>query len=410
MSDRLYLNAQTEMLESLQRHVSDLKAIAAHQAGTADDFDYSFAAMCSAISDINEFSISTAGFTGLTDMERESFMYNLCSRAAIVFNAPHARFCFGGTSLSMLMLVGKILPDVVRDKRRTIVLADDQGHQSLLGGVEISRMDMIKLGRKYIPRFGVSAPLTLETVKAAVGANGAAKIAVLVYNPVSYDGFRNKAEEKAIYDFCRENGILVIADFAWSPAYSLYPGSAAPLSLLDYCDICASSPHKKNLFLSPVSVILLKDAAMADRVTQAGRLGWMTTSPSFGLLQSVDFRLAEIERGETTRALSDVIEISQNLRRWFNQLSPHIRCVSPADIGADYQCPSHLLLSSKASGIDCREIGKWLSENALTDLEKTTEQTALYLIAPTHKPLQSRLIGDLAEAISIFNPARKERT
>lgn len=410
MSDRLYLNEQTEMLQSLQRQLTDLKGITSDPAGKSDDFDYDFAAFCSTISDISEFSISTAGFTALTDMRPKSFMDDLCSRAANVFNAPHARFCFGGTSQSMLMLIGKILPETMKDKRRTIVLADTQGHQSDLGGIEIGRWDMVKLGREYLPRLGVSKPLTLETVKAAVEANGAEKIAALVYNPVSYDGFRSRAQEEAIYAYCRECAIFVIADFAWSPAYSLYPDGGLPVSLLDYCDVCATSPHKKGLFLSAVSLILFKDEAMADRVTEAGRLGWMTTSPSFGLLQSVDFRLTEMERGEVTRALTDVIEISQNLRHWFNQLSPHVRCVKPSDIDADYQCPSHLLLSSRTSGIDCRQIGKWLSENALTDLEKTTRQTCLYLVAQTHKAHQSRLVGDLAEAISVFNPARKERT
>lgn len=408
MSDRPYLTAQLDVLNAMLKGVEHLKSIASNPNGNADDYDYSFASYCSDLSDLSEFSISTKGFSALTDTSIGSFMHNLCSRTANVFNAPYARLCFGGSSQSMLMLVGKILPGRVKDKRRTIAMVDVQGHQASLGGIELGHWDMVKLDRKHFPLLGVSAPLTLETVKAAADANGTEKIAALIYNPISYDGFRNRAEERKIFEYCRRNGILVICDFAWSPAYSLYQNAEEPISLLDYCDSCCCSPHKKGLFNSSVSVLLFKEPAMAEQVTEAGRLGWMTTSPSYGLLQLVDYRLAKIESGEAIQALNDVVEISQNLRHWFNQLSPHMYCVKPSDVGADYQCPSHLLLSSGKSGIDCRKIGKWLSENALTDVEKTTKQTCLYLVSQTHKPLQSRLIGDLAEAISVLKTSGKE--
>ena len=399
MSNQSYLTAQLDVLEAMSHRLQALRAIALDPEGDTNVYDYAFADFYSGLSDLAEFSISTAGFSGLNDIHPESFLYNLCERTAAVFRAPCARLCLGGTSHSMLMLIGKILPEWV-DRRRTIVLTDVQCHQSVLGGVDIGRWEMCKLSRDYHAKFGVSAPLTLESVIKTTKAVGTEKIAALVYNPVSYDGFRNCAQEQDIYNFCQKNGIKVLCDFAWSPAYSLYPSDNQTASLLDYCDSCASSPHKKGLFPSSVSVLLFKDRAMTSHVIEAGRLGWFTTSPSYGLLQLIDFRLVQMEMGLITTALADVVEVSQNLRAAFDNISPYLHCVQPHDVGADYQEPSHILLSSQESGLDCRVLCKWLSEHAYTDWEKASKQTGLFLVSQRHKPLQARIIDDLERALS----------
>lgn len=400
MSDHSYLKAQLDVLDAVSQGLKALRLIALDPDGNANTYDYAFAEFYSGLSDFAEFSISTAGFSGLNDTRSESFLYNLCERTAAIFKAPCARLCLGGTSQSMLMLLGKILPEWVKEPRRTIVLTDVQCHQSVLGGVDIGRWDMCKLSRDYNPKLGVSAPLTLETVRLAAKAIGAEKIAALVYNPVSYDGFRNCEQERKIYNFCQKHGIKVLCDFAWSPAYSLYPSDNQNVSLLDNCDSCASSPHKKGLFPSSVSILLFKDKTMASHVIEAGRLGWFTTSPSYGLLQLVDFRLVQMEMGLITTALADVVEVSQNLRAAFDDLSPYLYCVQPRDVGADYQEPSHILLSSQNSGLDCRVLSAWLSKHAHTDWEKASKQTGLFLVSQRHKLLQSRIIDDLERALS----------
>ncbi|PHS34926.1 MAG: hypothetical protein COA91_13875 [Robiginitomaculum sp.] len=400
MADRPYLTAQQDVINAMMRGVQHLKSIADDPQGNADDYDYAFAEFFASLTNITEYSISTKGFTGLTDMRSGGFMANICGRTAKVFRAPHARLSFGGTSLAMMMLVGVVLPQWVDRKRRSILLTDNLGHQCVLGGSIIGQWDVVKIERDTVKHIGVSKPLTLRLVRAAVEANGPHNIAALVYNPMSYDGFRNRKEELKIFAYCRKHGIKVIADMAWSSVYSIVPDQELQGSLLDFCDACCTSPHKRSLFPSSVSIALFREQQRAEQFTEAGRLGWATTSPAFATLMLVDFRLVQIESGLVAKQLAIVEAISRNLRTCFDELSPHLRVVKASDVGADYQDPAHILVSSARSDIDCRTLIEWLSENSYTDWEKANRQTGLFLVSNHHRNIQSQIIDDLAEAIN----------
>jgi hypothetical protein len=300
----------------------------------------------------------------------------------------------------MMMLVGVVLPQWVSRKRRSTLLIDSSSHQCVLGGSIIGQWNVIKMERDIVTQIGVSKPLTLNLVRAATEAIGSDKIAAIVYNPMSYDGFRNCKEEGRIFAYCQKRGIKVIADMAWSSVYSIAPSHDGQGHLLDFCDACCASPHKRSLFPNSVSIALFRDKQQADQFTEAGRLGWATTSPAFSTVMLVDFRLTQIESGLVAKQLAIVEAISRNLRICFDELSPHLRVVKASDVGADYQDPAHILVSSERSGIDCRELIRWLGDNADTDWEKANQQTALFLVSNQHCDIQSRIIGDLAEAIN----------
>ncbi len=400
MPDRPYLTAQQDVINAMMRGVQFLRSIADDPQGNADDYDYAFAEFYASLTNLTEYSISTKGFTGLTDMRSGGFMDNLCGRTAKVFRAPHARLSLGGTSLAMLMLVGVVLPQWVDCKRRSILLTDNLGHQCVLGGSIIGQWNVVKIERDIAQHIGVSKPLTLGLVRAAAKANGPHNIAALVYNPMSYDGFRNRREERKIFTYCDKHGIKVIADMAWASVYSIAPNHEGQGHLLDFCDVCCTSPHKRSLFPSSVSIALFRDKRQANQFTEAGRLGWATTSPAFATLMLVDLRLTQIESGLVAKQLAIVEAISRNLRICFDELSPHLRVVKTSDVGADYQDPAHILVSSERSGIDCRKLIKWLSENLHTDWEKANRQTGLFLVSNHHRDIQPQIISDLAEAIN----------
>jgi len=402
MDNDIYLKAQQQFLnwmsaklEKLQRHVDN-------PYGTANDYDFAFAELYSQLNDITEFSISTPGFTALTNLNPESLMGNLCMRTARAFRAPFAYLSFGGSSHSLLMMIGKILPGWLKDEKTSIILIDPLCHQSVLGGLDIGRWQAVKLHRQYYSELGVVAPLTLETIQVAVRKHGSHKISAIVYNPVSYDGFRNLKAEREIYAYCIANDIKVIGDFSWSPFFGFEGYGDVSGALTDYTNISICSPHKKNLFQSPVSILLYEDSSLTSEIIDAARLGWATTSPSFGTLMLVDYRLALIENGVIAKQLSKIVSTSDHLKQKINQINIPLNVVGPEDIGASYSDPAHLLLSSQNSGLDCRKLSQWLSQNVYLDLEKSTKQTALFLVSAAHQPKINQIVSALSEACSVL--------
>jgi len=400
MDNKTYLLAQEQLLETISLRVNHLKRIASEPNGNENAYDFAVAEFYSHLNDIVEFSISSPGFTALTDFTPHGLMRNLCDRTAKVMRAPYAHIGFGGSSLSMLMTVGKILPEWIDKKSGSVVLVDPLCHQSVLGGLDIGKWQAVKLHRDYVSSLGLAAPLKLETVEAAVKANGSRKVAALVYNPISYDGFRNLEEEKKVFSFCEERNIKVIGDFAWSPFYGFEGFDEQPGTLLDNCHLCITSPHKKGMFPSPASVVLYRDYSLRRMFIEAGRLGWATTSPHYGTLMLIDYRLVLIEKGAVSERLTKISNSSKYLRENIGQLSDDIMVVEPCQVEATYQDPSHLILSSHQSRVDCRDLAYWLKQNACLDLEKSTAQTALFLVGSSHIPKCSEIISIFSEAIT----------
>jgi len=398
MDNVAYLTAQQPLLKTILAKLDCLIQIATDPNETADVFDFCFADFHSFLNDVTEFSISTPGFSALTDLSPDSLMTGLCQRTAQAMRAPFACLSFGGSSHSLLMTIGKILPGWMNGDKASLLLVDPLCHQSVLGGLDIGRWGAVKLHRTYCKALGVMAPITLETVKAAVEDRGSHNVAALIYNPISYDGFRNIMEENKIFVYCLEHNIKVICDFSWSPFYGFQGYDGRTGSLIDHAHISICSPHKKGLFASPVSIILYRDQALEREFVDAGRLGWVTTSPSYGSLMLVDFRLTLIETDVISEQLTEIISISEHLRSEINRISPQLKVIEPDAIGGDYQDPAHLLISSGDSGFDCRKLTKWLGQNARLDLEKSTKQTALFLVAPSHQPVLNQIISHFSEA------------
>ena len=407
MDNKTYLSSQQELLSSITGRLDYLKSIASDLSGSADSFDFAFAELLSYLNDATEFSISTPEFTPLVDCSPHSMFGKLCNRAARAFRAPYAHIGFGGSSLSLLMTIGKILP-LYSARNRSIALMDSLCHQSVLGGIDIANYNGVKINREYVPSLGVAAPINFEMVKTAVEKFGSHNISTLIYNPVSYDGLRNRADEKKIFYFCEEKNITVIGDFAWSPYYGMEGYGEESGSLIDHCHISVTSPHKKGLFPSPTSVILYRDKALQELFVEAGRLGWATTSPSYQNLMLVDFRLALIETGIISERLSKVVGFSQTLRAKLRNISDELIVLDPLLVGADYQDPAHILLSSHQSGLDCRLLARELQKTARLDLEKSTKQTVLFLAGGAQLHQIDHITSAFSDALSTLKSTGDE--
>lgn len=112
----------------------------------------------------------------------------------------------------------------------------------------------------------------------------------------------------------------------------------------------------------------------------------------------VEFRLTLIEAGVISEQLSEIVSISEHLKSEFNQISTQLKVIEPNAIGGDYQDPAHLLISSGNSGFDCRQLTNWLRQHAHLDLEKSTKQTALFLVAASHQPALNQITSHFLEA------------
>lgn len=219
----------------------------------------------------------------LTELSDDSFPGEYLAaaenNAARIYGAKHARFLCGGSSQGVKSAIYHADCDGI---------IDVNSHRSVFDGFTLARKNCITVGERGV---------TPVTVKQIDGALKRGVKAVVVTTPTYY-GFC--ADVDGIRDYCKRNGLLLIADsahgahFGFSP---LLPKSVAPLA-----DICNVSTHKTLSALTQ-SALLFDNLGEAEHNKLMGAVDVMgTTSPSYPLYASIDYAVNKAAEKATADA------------------------------------------------------------------------------------------------------------
>ena len=349
------------------------------------------------IFDLVGHSLSTPGFQAVTACDDEAgIITDINQLMASVYKAPFARFSSGGSSLAILCLLAAVLPKI--SGRRKIVLVDSHAHQSVTGGLIFGGWQVVRIPRPYCAKYGIHGPIQAEDISGLIEKFGADNVAAVFYTAPGYNGFRNCADERDIYQLCNDKGIFVITDSAWGSTYGLAKNDHH--SLIDNADIVITSPHKRGLTPNSIAVILFRQSYHADIFSHAGRLGFSSTSPSYILLAVAQYRFSHIRAGRLETSFEHIKALSHQLENRASEIHPHICAVSCADINVDYHDPAHLLLSTAGvKGVDARQWASVLSTHYHLDVEKASQNTLLLLLSPQHYQHADQIITLLRDAL-----------
>ncbi len=169
---------------------------------------------------------------------------------------------------------------------------------------------------QYDEELDAFIPPTPEDVEEALRKHPEAN-AVLISNP-TYEGLSCKLREivARIRNFSRE--ILVIVDEAWGSHFRF--SDRLPETAMEAgADISIQSTHKQGGSLQQTGMIHWKrDRVDSDLMMEAYR-GYMTTSPSFHLMASLDAARSYLERNGR-KAVESVIKKAEMLRERLKEI------------------------------------------------------------------------------------------
>lgn len=376
MTSELKLANVARFTSHIVKQSSDMLSHALNSPDDIDGFSAQFAQLYSDMICFAECSTSYPG-VNLPTSRCDSAIGNINRLLTQLYGSRYASLSQGGSSGAMLTLMTAVLPKL--HPKRKVVLFDEYSHQSLIGGLIFSRVQAVKIKRRFFEDHGTASPIQLSDIKSAVRAIGADNIAACVIVNPSYDGFRDHAQERAIYVYLKDNNITVVNDGAWGPM--AFTGNASGAGLLNKCsDICITSLHKRGLTPSSTGCVLTDCDQIARLWDMALDLGFRSTSPSFVNALVTEHRLIQILNGEWDEIFKRIEQGAAEFRNRICEIHSEVYIVTPAMVGADYVDPAHILISTSSLDIDARSWAQLLSAEYNIFIEKATKSNLLLLI------------------------------
>ncbi|MCD6276502.1 MAG: aminotransferase class I/II-fold pyridoxal phosphate-dependent enzyme [Thermoplasmata archaeon] len=227
-------------------------------------------------------------------------------RAARVYGADRTLFTVNGTTGSNFIVMRMI--SLENDAPQILVTRNI--HHSILHAAEWLGVRFRFIKCSYDPQFESLIPPRPEDVLDTLN-NYPESNAVIISSP-TYNGFvaRIKDITKAVKNFDKE--IKVIVDEAWGS--HLHFSDSLPESAMDAgADIAVQSTHKEGGSLQQTGMIHWKEKYVDSDLMLAAFREYVTTSPSYHLLASLDAVTAYMERNGK-RTVEDMLKKSQHLK------------------------------------------------------------------------------------------------
>lgn len=355
-----------------------------------------FSELYSKLWDFAEHSISHDGFH-LPSALGNGPAHRTNELLSDIYGAKFSSLSFGGSSGALLTLLTAVLPKL--QPTRDLILFDDLSHQSTIGGLIFGRWKAIRLPRQTHAIFDIVMPNTFENVRDIIKRHGPEKFAAIILVAPSYDGFRSPSEELKIFQYAKSHGISVIIDGAWDAMRFRVSELETP-TLSSICDVWITSPHKRGLTPSSLGCILTNNEKIARLWDEALDLGFRSSSISFVECMIAEHRLTQIASGSWDKFLDKAEEAAKHLTDRIQDIHPNICVITPAEIQAETNDPSHILISThKIPDLDARNWARTLAEHFAFDVEKATANTLLLLCgSPAHSTQIKEIMACLKQA------------
>lgn len=215
------------------------------------------------------------GFDNLHDPS--GILKEMQARLCELYQVPHAFLSVNGSSAGMLAAVTAVPPGGICVARNC--------HKSVFDAVSLgNRKVFYAYPEELFPDSMIFGGIRAETVERILERHSSIK-AVVITSP-TYEGF--VSDVRALADTVHKYGALLIVDEAHGahfPYHESFPVSSVSLG----ADIVVQSLHKTLPSLNQTALIFVNgDAELARRVERRLSM-FTTTSPSYGLLASIEY-------------------------------------------------------------------------------------------------------------------------
>jgi lysine decarboxylase len=277
--------------------------------------------------------------------------------AGELWGADWCGFSVQGSShgnMALALTVGKPGDEVI--VARTL-------HKSLFSGLVLAGLVPVWVRPDIDDRTGLTAGMPVERIEAALDAHPSA-CAVMLVEPSYVGGVSDVA---AIAEAAHARGVPLIVDAAWGAHLGFHP-DLPPHAIAAGADALVTSVHKHITGFTQSSMVLAQSQRLDLERLEAAFEGLHTTSPSGGIMASIDRARALLEeRGE--ELLGQAIRLSEAARERFRAV-PGLVVVgsdiaerNPALLQHD---PTKIVLSLIGTGADGHVVAGVLEERGIT--------------------------------------------
>ncbi len=258
-------------------------------------------------------------------------------------------------------------------------------HKSLFFGLVLAGLDPVWVRPDIDARTGLTAGMPPERIAAALDAHPEAR-AVMLIEPSYVGGVSDVA---AIAEIAHARGVPLTVDAAWGAHLGFHP-ALPPHALQAGADILVTSVHKHITGFTQSSMVLAQRERIDIDRLEAAFEGLHTTSPSGGIMASIDRARALLEERGT--ALLDVaIAESERARERFRAVE------GLGVVGADIADRNPALLMHDPTKIVLSLVGTGANGIAVADVLEERGITLEFADRDTFCPVIT--LGDTAETI-----------
>ncbi|MGA0122391.1 MAG: aminotransferase class I/II-fold pyridoxal phosphate-dependent enzyme [Gaiellales bacterium] len=236
-------------------------------------------------------------------------------------------------------------------------------HKSLFFGLVLAGLEPIWLRPDVDAETGLTAGMPAERVAAALDAHPDAR-AVMLVEPSYVGGVSDVA---TIADVAHARGIPLTVDAAWGAHLGFHP-ALPPHALMAGADALVTSVHKHITGFTQSSMVLVQRERIDLEHLEAAFEGLHTTSPSGGIMASIDRARALLaERG--AELLGVAIDEAERARERFRQVEglgvvgAEIAARNPGLLQHD---PTKIVLTLAGTGADGIAVGDVLEQRGIT--------------------------------------------
>jgi arginine decarboxylase len=269
-------------------------------------------------------------------------------------------------------------------------------HKSLFFGLVLAGLEPVWVRPDIDAETGLTAGMPVSRVEAALAAHPDAK-AVLLVEPSYVGGVSDVAAHARA---AHAHGVPLAVDAAWGAHLGFHP-ALPPHALQAGADVLVTSVHKHITGFTQSSMVLAQRERIDLERLEAAFEGLHTTSPSGGIMASIDRARALLaERAE--ELLGVAIDEAERARERFRQVEglgvvgAEIAERSPALLMHD---PTKIVLTLAGTGADGIAVGDVLERRGIT-LEFADRDTFCPVITLGDTPQTiSRMADEIIRAI-----------
>ncbi len=267
--------------------------------------------------------------------------------AEALFGTARTVYSAEGSSLSIRAMLYLAVLHAKESGKRPIIAAGRNAHK-----VFVNTAALLDFEIEWIyPENGgvISCEINAKSLEAALEKMSELPSALYVTSP---DYLGNIIDIRSIADVCRRYGILLLVDNAHGAYLNFLPESMHPISL--GADMTADSAHKTLSVLTGGAYLHISKSApeMLARCAEYAMSLFASTSPSYLILQSLDFANKYIENGYKEKLGALINQLDRAKKR--------LKAVGYNIIGNE---PMKLTLAPKSYGYTGSELAQILAES-----------------------------------------------